>query len=166
MFLNEASHQCTLVMESLLTCPVHFSVFWVCFTLSNLRSWANVNAAWLGFPVDWHLAFGPSRIMITNDTKVWRIDFLWQFWENDPLATYDSVNISYRTMLAARCKHISLASLSLEKASNIIVPMSSVKANNTSLSLLWAVNPGIASMSFSFRRVECISWVSPPQGLL
>ena len=63
-------------------------------------------------------------------------------------------------MLAARCKRISLASLSLEKASDIIVPMSSVTANNTSPPPLWAVIPGIASISFSFRHVECISWVS------
>ena len=141
----------------LLTCRVHSSVLRGCFTFLNLRSWANVNAGWLGFLVDWHLAFGPSRIMFTNASKVWGIDPLCQFWENDPLATYDSVNISCRTMLAA---HISLASLSLEKASNIIVPMSSLKVNNTSLPLLWVVGAGIASISFSFRRVECISWVS------
>ena len=91
----------------LLTCRVHSSVLRGYFTLLNLRSWANVNAAWLCFIVYWHLAFGPSRIMVTNDSKVWGIDPLWQFWENDPLATYDSVNISCRTMLAERCKHIS-----------------------------------------------------------
>ena len=43
--------------------------------------------------------------------------------------------------------------------------MSSVKTNNTSLPLLWAVHPGIAFISF-FRRVECISWVSSARPFL
>ena len=58
------------------TCPVHSSVLQVCLTLLNLRSWANVIAAWLGFIVDWHLVFAPSRIMFNNDSKVWGIDTL------------------------------------------------------------------------------------------
>ena len=57
----------------LLTSRVHSSVLRVCFTLLNLRSWANFNAAWLGFPVDWHLVFGPSfwQIKHFNQSIVW-----------------------------------------------------------------------------------------------
>ena len=58
------------------TCPVNSSVLQVCLPLLNLGSWANVIAAWLCFIVDWHLVFAPSRIMFTNDSKVWGIDTL------------------------------------------------------------------------------------------
>ena len=46
------------------------------------------------------------------------------------------------------------------KAWGISDPISSSNAGKTSLLSMWAVNWGIASISFSFRRVECISGFS------
>ena len=98
--------------------------------------------------------------MLTKDSKAWGTDPFWQLWVTDPVAEDDSLNISSRTMLAVRSRHKALSSFSPGKAREISDPMSSSNASKTSLPLMWAVNPGIASISFPFRRVECISGFS------
>ena len=136
VFLHAASHLCIPAMGSIDSwlCRVHCSVLRACFTLLNFRSCAsNVSTAWLGFPVNWRLAFGPSRIMVTKDSKAWGTDPFWLLWVTDPVAEDDSLNISSRTMLAVRSRYKALSSFSPGKAREISDPMSSSNASKTSL---------------------------------
>ncbi len=95
----------------------------------------------------------PTPCMFTSASNSFGTDSFWQFSPNDPLKSFESSNICWHTIRAARAIATASLSPSPSQALPSAAPKSSSNTSNISLLCLWALMSGKCAISLCLSRV-------------